>query len=461
MYFLAQETLSRNLIQYYLDRLATPGGAMLVVGGVMLAALVVGVDRFKWLILTLGIYLGSYAYNRSGGDVDLEGIVPLPAPFSTIASLTQPLTFGCLLLVAIACMKPVPWQRSKLVHPAAILLLLTLLVITFRQFFGGLPERALFGVCIYTTVFLVLGMGLSRWLYDDSHIRTIARCVSWFAVLLCASTIVVLAIDWDAGFVSNRLTGITDNPQRTGIILALSFPFSLLLATDPGNTRQSRWLHLLIAATAAGFLVFTGSRTAALTLMVGTAVFFRKRIGALAAAVLGLAVVFLLVMSFAEGDLASARDNVFRTNDTRSAIWISAFKTFLTSPLIGHPLDGNGGESSYLTVAVQSGVLGVLPLVLMLLLLIRSMVKLSKFHNAGPYAPAINLGVASICQFMVVWLFEAYLVAFLTNTVFILYCTLAVITLVNERVAGAMVASPEQHGFDVLPLEEPYGTPAY
>lgn len=56
-------------------------------------------------------------------------------------------------------------------------------------------------------------------------------------------------------------------------------------------------------------------------------------------------------------------------------------------------------------------------------------------------------------QFTVVWAFEAYLIALVTNTVFMLYCTLAIAALVTERMNTA--SDP------ALPLEDRSGESSY
>lgn len=157
MYAIAQQSFSGNVIQYYLQRLSTPSGVMLVVAMVMLATAVLAVDRFKWVALTISIFLSTFAYNRSGGTVDLVDVVALPAPFSVIASLTQPLGVACLLIIAIASMKPMPWQRLHAVHPVAIGTFAIQALIALRQLAGGLPERGIVGVAIYGSVLLILG----------------------------------------------------------------------------------------------------------------------------------------------------------------------------------------------------------------------------------------------------------------------------------------------------------------
>jgi len=449
MYYPAQ-TFHENLLQFYLEKLATPSGIGLVAAGLVAASLVVAFDRFKWVVLTLAIFLGSLSYTRAVILPLGPGLVP--EPFRTLSALSQPLTFGAILLLLIAALKPVPWHRARLMHPALLLLLLLQMVLSFRQVTGGYLERGITGFLVYGLLFLVMGVGVSRWLHDESQIRSLSRSISWLAVLICASCVAVLLLEWDAAFAGERLTGALDNPQRLASLLAISVPFSLLLGTDPGNSARSRTFHLIVAGVATVFLMWTSSRAGGLALVAGGAVFFRRRLGWGVLSLLAAGGIVLVLLSMTESNISGSTALMFRTNNSRAEVWAAALEHFYRSPIVGVPADIAVVESSYISVAAASGIVGLIPLGLMLLALGVTCYRLSlRRKTLGAYKPAVDLVLAVTAQFIVLWTFDGYLVGLVTNAMLVLYCLLAVSTLLLERAAEV-----EHQGPSMLPQDDDY-----
>lgn len=444
MYSLAQETFHQNLIQYYLDRLMTPGGVVLVVVGLLLASLIVGIEKWKWFAFTLAVYLGCFSYLRATGVGDKP---VLPQPFLLLSSLSQPLTVGCLLLVLIAACRPVPWQRHKWVSSIAIWILVVQVVVAGRQAAGGFTERGLTAIASYVAVFLILSVGMSRWLYDMSHVRQLARAVSGFALLLCLSSLYVMVINPDAAFFGRRFVGVVDGPNRIGAMLAVAIPYSLMLAWDQGSTRASRTLHILIASVSVLLLMLSGSRAGALTMIVGVTVFFRKRLGAYALGVVVCTCLALAIAVLIEVDVGDAGATMLRTNDSRSEYWLNTLRFFAASPLVGVAMEHTAVESSFISVAAQAGIIGLIPLLIMLGSMFRSSTRLLSFHHAGEYRPAIDLVLAGYAQFLVIWVFEGLLLGLVTGMVFIVHATLAIGTVVTERLSTDLPAN-EEHPLD-------------
>jgi hypothetical protein len=136
-----------------------------------------------------------------------------------------------------------------------------------------------------------------------------------------------------------------------------------------------------------------------------------------------LAGIFLLVglQFFSEG-LAGA-DRLISINDTRGHVWQRLIQEFLRYPLMGAMGEEFvGGESSYLSVASQMGLFGLVPFSIALALAGVALFRLHRLRGYfGEYVLLADLVTSGLAALAVGGIFEAYLLGTLSVAIFFLY----------------------------------------
>lgn len=447
---LLAQSFGEEMLRHYTDRLASVEGVAVIVAALLVAAAVFAVDWAKWAVLSAAISVSVFSIKRPDLQPDL------PSPFRQIGEWSQALSFGLVGLLAIAALRPTGWRRTSLLHPALFALFALQATISLRQVFGGLPEKGLGSLVVYVVMFGVLGLGIARWLYDDGHVRDLARTVSWAAGLVIVGSLAVMAISYSSAFAGPRFMGVTSNPQRLGAMLGMAFPFSLALIVDRRSPPYTRTIHAAIAAFAVLMILASGSRTGFLLLLIGTAVFFRTRLGPALLAIVGVGTFALIGYLLLLGEAVDESGGlVIRTNNSRSEVWERLWDQFQASPLIGTALDYVPGESSYLSTLVMAGVVGLVPMLVLVWLLGWTGFKLVRRRRAlGSYAVFGDLAVASVAQMLAAWMFEAFALGTITDHTLVVYCTFALLGLLRERLsvphpptdAGFLVVVPDGAG---------------
>lgn len=426
-----------QLIQAYLGQLTTPAGMAAILAGVLLAIVLLSVDRAKWAALSAAIYLSTYAVARVG-----ENSPPLPQPFATVGNLGQGITFGMVFLLAVAAVRPTEWRRRHLILPAAVALLVFQFIFATRMIASEYFVKGVLAGFMYSVMFGVMGLGLSRWLYDENHALKLFKTVSWAGGTMVAASLILLAVSYNAAFLGGRFMGTTNNPQRIGAMLALTLPFSLGVIGTRGAGVTVRVTHAAIVACVILAVFATGSRTGGLLSLVAVAFFFRSRLGT-ATLVAILVGTFALAGYMLFGDVVeSGADRLASFEDTRSAAWRYCWNLFLASPLVGTPMDSAAGETSYLSAAAVMGIGGLISILVLAGLLVFTAVRLAgRRRSAGPYRSTIDVVVASLAQVVISWVFEAFAFGTVTDHVLVLYCSLALASLATERTDPSALAA--------------------
>jgi O-antigen ligase len=235
--------------------------------------------------------------------------------------------------------------------------------------------------------------------------------------------------------------GTTANPQRLGAMLGMCLPFTLAVMVDRRSPPYARVAHAAIAAFAILMVIASGSRTGFLLVLIGGLVFFRTRLGPALLAVAGMAVFAVLGYLLVLGEaLQESGGLVIRTNNSRTDVWAKLWAEFMASPLVGRATDSAPGESSYLSVLVMAGLVGAVPMAALVALLARSAVRVVVNRRAlGPLAVYGDVAAASVAQMLAAWAFEAFALGTVTDHMLIVYCALALLGLLRDRLARAAV----------------------
>jgi O-antigen ligase len=186
----------------------------------------------------------------------------------------------------------------------------------------------------------------------------------------------------------------------------------------------------------------TGSRMGGLAVIVGFIAFFRRRLDKLLLTACVIAAAVLAVYAAVGTEMAAGNSRVATLVDTRGAIWGVLLEQFLQAPVAGVNRE-NGNENSFLAIAAGFGLVGLFPLMLFLCSLFWQVWRAVRFRPLlGDYAVLADVVTASAFQFLVIWMFEGFLVGVLTDHLVLLYCLIGLTAVVNHRIHSAQMGLP-------------------
>lgn len=433
------ESAVESQVRALTQLLLSPAGiAAAVAFCVLVVALLVN-PRLKWPILVLMMFVSTLSFHVEVGTVRA---VRLMFPFDQLRSQARPIC-GLLLLMLLlpTIMSPRGW-RLRLIAGAAAALLVFQLIISVRLLLAGLIDRGAVSLLLFPLIFTVMAVGLGRWLQDWGDARTLVRCIFFTGIVFTFATCLQLAVNRGAIVRGNRLFGTTGNPQQAALLITGVLPAGCYLLIRRGEYKLLRLATGTIIALLLVFLVWTGSRTGLLMSVIGLGLVFRARIGRMLGATIVIGVFTLLSFQiYSESTLSIT--GMFIRGDTRSQVWRGLFERFLENPFAGEVGEmWSVGESSYLSTAANSGLIGLLPLALFVGATVWGLFGLQRVRRRlGEEVMLADLITASLVSLLVGAIFEGYLLGTMTFQVFCLYAYIALMRFVREAVQVSEVAA--------------------
>jgi hypothetical protein len=194
------------------------------------------------------------------------------------------------------------------------------------------------------------------------------------------------------------------------------------------------------------FILMSGSRAAVLVSIFGVIVFFRRRLGQfLLASLVAVAVLLVGMNLLGIGDGVSS--HLFSTENSRAEVWHRLWEEFLSRPLLGVGTESAAGESSYLSVPAQFGLVGCLPFFLAIFFMLRDSVRIVRKRGQfgfGKHAILADVAVATLIEILVSGVFDNHLMATLAPAVFLIYLFLAIYAFLLDP--GAFAQPPDGFG---------------
>ncbi len=362
-------------IQNFVDALLQPVG---LIGLCVLLFVIVALLAFphlKWWILAFLTFVSSLAYSGVGG-------LHLLQPLDTFRLFSRPIVTLLLVVLLIPLFRSGRGWRTRLVLPGLMIFYGFQLLISVRflvwdhDFFRGY-----FGILSYSVIFLVCGLGVSRWLQSLEDAKSAVRTILLAGMIFSLAGVAQYAVEPSSVSWAGRFLGVSGNANHAGVLLGLCIPPTVFEVI----TSRRRLLWRLILGALVGvmvvLLVWTGSRTGFVTGLVGTMVLFRLRVGRLALALIVCgAFVYLMMSIFVEAQANASR--LVALDDTRSVQWRSMFDDFLNNPLFGaSALESKWSENSYLLIAARTGLLGLIPFSFAFGLVVLAMVRLQRLRK--------------------------------------------------------------------------------
>ena len=148
---------------------------------------------------------------------------------------------------------------------------------------------------------------------------------------------------------TGRFWGMLANAQQAAVFCApLTVGALWLLLNDP--QRRTKFLWLALTAINLLFLIWTGSRTGALMLVVGCMGVLYARVGRAVLLLPVAGLVFWALYGLSDSlQIGANLERFASTDNTRGWVWKAQIETALANPLIGAGWgDAGGSESSYL-----------------------------------------------------------------------------------------------------------------
>jgi hypothetical protein len=439
---------STKVFDYYVELLGSSTGVLLAVGFLVVAAILLMFDRAKWACIALILHVLTYSIDRGLYGPRLQGV------FDSIASAGQILGLGITLVLLV----PTVAGHAKVTSfgKATVALFFLQLVLDVRMIdvFG---VKGLLSLGIHALAFIVLGVGISRWLSDHVQAIRLVKAVAWGSILTLIASFLVLVIYPSSAIGNNRFYGSAANPIALGMTLALCLPFLCALRSSLTPNKGARVWYAAIIGVLIVATIATGSRGPSVLILVGLAAFYRRRLSGAMITVLIASAFAVAAYSLFTEQVDVGVERLASTEDTRAAAWSGLTASFLSSPLVGIPQE-NPAESSYLSVAAGNGLVGLAPLAIFIFLLVGMLLKLLRRQREfGEIRPLADLAIASISQLLVLWVFEGALLGTLTAHLVVLYSTLAVSHLLITR----LKRSSEKVSQPVDELEDGVGSRLY
>jgi len=349
-----------------------------VVALLALAAMISAVfsPRVRWIVLVVLLLsttftLPTFSFAKIGQGSVLYR--PLMFPFESMRTQSRAISGAmvCILFLP-SILAPLGWRRTLL--PLGLVAYFTF-QITFSVLDVSVDPslKTFLSLPLFAMTFVVMAVGLNKTCQRKQDVNALLWAViTAFALMSAAITVQLLAGDRTGMFEGNRLRGTTANPQFLATSIAPAIMIAVYLLLDKGQSKILRAGLGVVTTALILFLFWTGSRTGVLMSAMGVLVFFRLRLGQLLLAAAVIAVCVMGVLQFLGQEGSDPTGRFIGMQDTRSDVWYRQWSEFADSPLLGATVSGGGratgnGENSYLAVAASYGLVGLIPLGLVLL----------------------------------------------------------------------------------------------
>lgn len=435
-----------NIVLEYLEQitslLGTPAGLACLL--VLLATLVAAIATTwgKWFCLIGCLYASTLPVIAS----TTVRYAPLAPPLEQLRAYARPITYVFMAVLLLPLLTSVRGWRIRLVHLPLILFFLFDVSISLRLTALGNAGRGLIGLSAYILLFLTLGLGVARWLQTVKDVYTVVWVVSIVGAIAATGCFYQLVVNSSVVIINKRLIGISGNPQGYAVTMAFILPFVCFLASKKGNRRWVRPLLLAVIAVMSLQLVWTGSRTGALSAVVGLIVLFHRNLGRFVLLAPAVVIAIYLVMPYLEGSQEIA-SRLVSSQDTRSAVWSILYDRFQRNMLFGASTDVlQTAENSYLSSLSEFGIIGTLPLVGAMIALGVQLARLHKNRRLlGDESFLVDLVTASWATIGVAAMFEGLLLGIGTLSVFLIYMMASVTGFLTDWTTAASTAPLEEN----------------
>ncbi|WP_099237310.1 O-antigen ligase family protein [Synechococcus sp. BDU 130192] len=441
-------------LSQFINLLSSPLGMVCAVIGVILAYQARRSPRMAWLLVALCCFAASLSEFRDQYVLDPPDLV---FPLEQLRAAGRPLSLllvGLLLWLGVETPNKQSWRQRFM--PSAVWCLMAIQgLIFFKTFASGSLSFALLAFMTFASTVLMVWLGPSRWLQDDGQFYLAIWAIASVGVLFVIANGYQAFFDlYPITFVHGALLGTTGNPQHAATLLATTVPCLLFLMQAQRQQRQQIfWVIALVLVLIALFL--TASRTGALMGCLAVLLFFRRGKNQFirVAFFIGLFVA-VLVPILSTLDTNSVANQLLDTEleNSRLRVWRAMWNAFSAHPFFGAPLQSDRlgyGENSWLAIAANLGIVGLIPLFFFGVSCIRLILKLDQIATRSPmYSLHSNTIIAGLAALLVGSIFEAFLLGTITfpSLALLLYLSLGQYLIELHQAMNSRLPSGEAPG---------------
>jgi O-antigen ligase len=429
-------------IRYYLYQLASPLGVTAAVCFLVALVLITWVDWAKWVALSLLIYLQTFGFVfRIKGA---EPVNVLVTPLQQIRNVGRPLALALICLLLVPTFRSLRGGRWRLIHSGTIVFVCFEFLLALRFIVGDNYNKGVLALIVYGLYFLVLGVGLSRWLQGPKEAHIAVKTIVVGGGLMVLSTLCQFVAAPSAAYNGDRLAGTTNNPQHLGSTLAICIPAAAYLLVRKGESIFWRMACGCLLGFGLIVLMGTGSRLGLLMTLIGLLLLFRHRLGRFAVMGVVVSVVAYIALWLLGVGAITGADHLLDTRNSRAEGWQRTWEVFMNNFWFGTGSDADMIENSFLSAGSETGMLGLAVMLAATALVVAGLWRLTRIRRSlGENAMLADLVCAIIVSILVGSFFEAFLMSSMTDMLVILYISLGLMALMIDPGPPVGEISPE------------------
>lgn len=419
----------------FLGDLASFSGTVPVVGLLVMVLLMVLIPTWstsRWVALAVVMLFVTLQREEQNRYHDLR----MSYLVQPLVQLSRPVTVGVLACMAIGSLFISRGTRQSLYHPATLSYLALQALICVKLLSCGNYNRGILTIVAYTVTYLSIVVGIGASLQRVEDCKKALWAILGSVIVIVLFTIHELVVKRSGVVIGNRLFAVTVNPQTAATTFALTITLiSYLLTSTRGlKSNLAKPFLLVMLGFCTIFLLWTGSRTGLLSVIVGLTVLFYDKVSRLAIVIALLAASTFGALQVFSDSLEHA-NRLVSTQDTRSAAWIRMYETYTNNFVWGIPnFNGSSGECTYLSIAAGMGTFGVVFMIIFLICTTVFLYSLLKNkHLLGEYSRMANLIASGIITILVACLLDDYLLGTTTWQTYFLYTYFAIGTFLIEK----------------------------
>ncbi|MEC8320146.1 MAG: hypothetical protein VX012_01965 [Planctomycetota bacterium] len=404
----------RTVIENVRELFQSPVALLGLLGGVGLF-IYAWLTREGWRLAFIGTLL--LAMLVDGSDEFFNNT--LFPPLQQIRGSSQFTAVAALGLLVLATLKFGRPGWSRIAGGVAVAFLVFELYYSVRLVISEQFLRGSLSIITFLLIFMAIPMGIGRTLDEPDRIERLIRTFGLVAIPYVILNILQYGYAPNYTIVSGRFAGISGNPQHAAMMLSfLVVTLAWILSRPRGN-----WIVLPAFAGVIGLgvllMAWTGSRTGAISAVVGIALIFRRRALSLLL-VGGFTVITGIVAASILGEGTEAFERVTSTDNTRQEVWMTGLAEFTNRPIFGTLGDPNAAdvkvvESTPIQTLQVLGCSGFIPMLAIYGGIVFSIYRLQRVRQARPDLRAIvDYVVAMWCMVLVMSLTEAIFLGILT-----------------------------------------------
>ena len=436
-----------NFLNYYGPMLATWQGMTALLALLVLGFLLVLVDRTKWVLLTVLLWMGTFGVSVGESQRGLLFI------FDKIRPMSRVIDTALLSLMLIPMVMTSRGRRTRILGGSSIAFFIFGIVMSLRHFYDNSPDRAVLGLLTFVLIFATFSVGVSRWIQHPGDELAALYCIVVSAVMLSLATIVQLLWHYSGAMSAQQLAGTTENPNSFGSIIGLPLPIACYLMLCAKVPKLRRFVAAAFVGVGTLFLLWSGSRASAIGTAVAILFLFRTRLRFWFVAILVGGVILAVAVELLGIDITGMA-HLTSTGNTRFAVWGTMVDLFLANPIFGV---GSAGlfESTFLGVPAAFGIVGLIPFLVALGLAFREIIRASRAIRIGDGDKLLsNLLWGWLIAALVMCVSEAHLAGTFTFFVYSYYLMMTITTAIADRapVDGIKPAEEVDGGAEFNPV---------